>query len=318
MKYKSLLSLVFAFLLILLVSQLSAQSNLGAPTAKQLAASPAEFSELALPSAEEHGINSRAAMIPVQLSQMADRTWRWQSDLHFDSRDVSAMMVLSPSGTQWDVSMVSPTGQQIDLATNKTVAQSQTAVLGMGNTQIAGEQFTFSSTLTGKWAFQVEAAGPQTKLPTGENVDGYLLVSSDSPYQLYSHLGNYDLLVGNEITLLSRMYDASVLAETAVPASVAGIIQSATAQLILPNGQTTELTLFDDGLHGDGLAGDGVFGATYTAELAGEYSAQVTVSGTAPDGVTFVRSSEHIFPILNKSFDFVAGQPRVSWLDEID
>ncbi|MEM7335794.1 MAG: choice-of-anchor X domain-containing protein [Chloroflexota bacterium] len=316
MKYKSLLSLFFVLLLVFLVGQISAQSNLNTPTSKQLAASPAEFADLALPAAEEHGINSHSAMIPVQLSQMADRSWQWQSELRFDSRDVDSLMVLSPDGAHWDVSMVMPTGQQINLATNKTIAQSQTAVLGMGGTQIGGELYTFSSSLSGKWAFQVEAAGPQAKLPTGENVDGYLLVSSDSPYQLYSNLGSYDLLVGNEITLLSRMYDSSLLADTAVPASVSGVIQSATAELTLPNGQTTSLTLFDDGLHGDGTAGDGVFGAAYTAEIAGNYSAQVTVSGSSPDGVAFVRTSEHIFPILDKTFEFVSGQPRVSWLDE--
>lgn len=310
MKHKSLLSLVFALLVLVLVGQLSAQPNTAVPPTKQLAAGPASFSEMALPSASDHGIHSHSAMIPVQLSQMADKSWQWQSPMAFDSRDVSSLMVLSPDGAKWQVAMALPTGQTVDLTTGKT------AVLGMGATQLSGDLFSLSSSADSTWSLSVTATGPQMTMPNGDSTDGYLLLSSETPYQLYSHLGNYDLLVGNDVNLVTRLYDASIGAETAVPTAIPNAIDSASVALTLPNGDVMALPMFDDGLHGDGVAGDGVFGATYPAGVSGEHVAQVTVSGTSPDGTTFLRTSEHIFPILENNLQLMNGQPRVSWVDD--
>jgi hypothetical protein len=75
-------------------------------------------------------------------------------------------------------------------------------------------------------------------------------------------------------------------------------ISSATLRLKMADGGERHLPMFDDGLHQDGAAGDGIWGATFIAETAGNTTAQITATGTAPDGRAFIRTSEHLFPVL--------------------
>ncbi|RMF46008.1 MAG: conditioned medium factor, partial [Anaerolineae bacterium] len=166
----------------------------------------------------------------------------------------------------------------------------QRADIGLDGATFPAEVYRVSQGQPGVWRFQVSAPAD-----VKAGMDGYLLVSSDSPYRLYAHLANYDLRVGERIGLVAYLYDQRESREK----PLAQGIQSAVAKVQFPDGRERSLLMFDDGRHADGAAGDGVFGMLFTARQAGEYTAQVRVRGVTPKGETLLRTSEHFFPVLD-------------------
>lgn len=326
MRYKLFVGLFVGIGLIIMANVFSVSSQ-EAISAKQIAAPPSDFAEVQMPSPEANGVRSRTAMMPVTLTQ--DGTaWVWQDDVVVDGRSELSLMVLAPSSETWQVSVQVP-GQKAMALTSDTAALAvaqqtasveqktasvaqQTASVGLGDNTFEGQLYTIEAPKAGEWWVQITTE----TAPTAAEINGYLVVSSDSSYQLYSHLSSYDLLVGNEIGLVTQMYkDADDADRTAVPTALSGVINEAILLVKSPDGQEMKLPMADDGLHADGAAGDGVFGATLTAPVAGEYSAQVIAEGTDPDGLAFVRTSEHIFPVVEQSLRLSRSSVRAVSVD---
>lgn len=262
--------------------------QLGGPAVEVLAGT------MALPSPAEHGIASRSAMLPVHLKADGHGGWTWQGSLPVDSAEGLTAMLFAPQGQDWEVRLQPPGGGML---TPQEAAKSlgvsvQQADLGLDGAAFPAEVYRISQGQAGLWQFQVNAPADAK---TG--TDGYLLVSSDSPYRLYAHLTSYDLRVGERIGLVAYLYDQR---ESRDKPLVKGI-QSAVAKVQFPDGRERALLMFDDGRHADGAAGDGVFGMLFTARQAGEYTAQVNVRGATPEGTALLRTSEHFFPVLAES-----------------
>lgn len=291
MKHKVLLIGLLLVGLLLAAGSLSAATPLpttpaSSPPTKQIAAPPADMAQQQLPNPAANGVRSQAALIPIELSQTKDGTWSWTDVFPVDGRTQLSLMLLTPA-TGWQLA-VQPPGSSLLALTEPTPGVShQASTLGMGNTQFPADVYTFAAPPAGNWTVQVSAAAA----PETSGVSGYLVISGDSPYRLYSHLTTYNLLVGQEIGLTTRLTGES--GTEALP----GSISSATMRLTMADGRELTLPLSDDGLNQDGAANDGVWGATFTADTPGHVTAQITASGVAPDGRAFIRTSEHVFPI---------------------
>ncbi len=81
----------------------------------------------------------------------------------------------------------------------------------------------------------------------------------------------------------------------------AGQIDEASLRVIDPQGGVRMLPMADDGRHDDSAAGDGVYGGTFQATIEGTWIAQVIVHGHDQAGQPFVRTSEHVLPVLDTS-----------------
>lgn len=286
-----LLVLLSALLLVATLSAAPADINTSASAAntKQIAAPPADMlnGSLSLPNPVQTGVRSRTAMLPINLTQTAAGEWAWTGQLPVDSANAS-LMILSPAQANWQVAVQMPGGHLTNIA---TLAQSaQDTSFGLEGNQYPGRLYTFAGQPAGLWTVQVTAVSP---------TNGYLLLSTDSSIQLYTHLSTHALLTGQPIGLVTYAYDAQNAngAATAVPSPLRGVITSATAQVQTPDGQTLALPMWDDGSHADGLAGDGIFGAWLETAVAGQYISQINVTGATAQG-EFVRTSEHTFPVL--------------------
>lgn len=292
-----------------------------APASKQIAAPPADIRDgrLHLPDPSQLGVRSHSAMIPVTLTSTAVGEWVWSGEFALDGDNIS-LALFAPNAQNWQLAVQSPGDQMRSL--DRAAAQSVS--LGIEGVSYAGERYAFAGYKAGVWTVQITSARAAADASAAADAGaaaasaaaGYLVLSSDSPYQLYTHLSTHSLLAGNEIGLATYAYDANLAAENGAPAPLVGIIGSATLVVQTATGQKIELAMVDDGRHADGAAGDGVFGATFTAATAGDYTAQVTVTGASTDGTPFTRTSEHTFPVIAPALHLVERTVSATALDD--
>ncbi len=311
-----------AILMALLAALFLATSGLAAPSAadepdavftKQVAGPGSEVLDgrSQLPNPVEMGVRSRTAMIPVTFSKAADGSWQWQDSLAVDSRSEMSVMVLSPDAANWDLALQSPAGQTMRLSQgiDQAGVVQRTGQIGLEQQSFSGDIYTFAQPARGTWQVTVRTAVPPS---TTDAPSGYLLLSNESPYQIYAHLSSYNLWTGNQIGLVAYAYDAAQDSGASAPAAAANIIRLAQMRLIAPDGREVRLLMFDDGRHGDGAAHDGVFGALMTPRQAGQYTAQVTMRGQTPDGTPLLRTTEHIFPVVEQTIALNEGTVTAS------
>ena len=232
--------------------------------------------------------HSKSAMIPVQLEQQADGRWGWQGSVAADGTDLN--MMLFAGGESWKVEMGAPNTKS--MAPVHVFAASERSSISLGGNTFAGDSYRITAARPGQWNVAITADAPEAR-------QGYLLVSTNSPYRLLSYQASKQQLVGNDISFVSYGYEKTEEGHQ-IGANL-GMIDSAVLRLTAPNGEVTESAMFDDGLNGDGEAGDGQFGGSFHAATAGEYIAQVVAHGTTPEGKPFMRTSEHLVPVLAQS-----------------
>ncbi|MCA9936105.1 MAG: conditioned medium factor [Ardenticatenaceae bacterium] len=285
--------------LAILLSMLIVATGTAAPQAdavqgtavKQIAAPPSEVLDgsLNLPDPAQLGVRSHSAMLPITLEPAENGQATWSGEVAM-SGDNMSLAFFAPDAQNWQLAVQTPGSGKL---ASLDRANGQTVTMGMESASFDGELYTFAGYAPGNWRVQVTTDGVQETA-----VAGYLVASSDSPYQLYTHLSTHHLLTGSEVGLVTYAYDNSTAAETGAPVPVNGIISEAVMSVQTPDGLAQELVMFDDGRHADGAANDGIFGATFTAETVGSYTAQVKVEGTTVKGEPFARTSEHAFPII--------------------
>lgn len=316
MKYKWLmLTVLLASLMVLMVRGNAAAESGTIPT-KQVAAPPSDFANLALQDPALSGIRSHAAMIPVSFSQGKDGLWSWAGNLPVDSTENVALMILSPNSAAWSVQVTQPSGKAVLLNETAVIAdvthESTTLSIGEMNGYPA-EVYRFGQAETGSW--QVHIATTQSGVRDGYP-DGYILLSSKSDYQLYTHLSTHNLTVGSQVGLVTYAYNNALQGDTTGAPTVAnGVVQAANLVVTYPDGSQANLAMADDGAHADGLAGDGVFGALVDTSKAGDYVAQVTVTGQTAVGQAFIRTSEHYFPVIAPMFNLDSRPARTAVVD---
>lgn len=268
---------------------------------KQLAGSPAEMADLRLPAPATQGLRSKAAMLPIQ----ADKNGTWRVQLPIDDAQDLKMMLLAPHSDNWQLKLAPPDGAAFALraeATARGITRELSAVTFEGD-NFPAEVFTFDRAATGLWTLEVNVPAD-----AGAGTLGYFVISSVSPYRLYSYLDTNETVAGRPVALVASLFDHNAdktasadsptpqLATPGAPVALKGLTQVA-ARIQLPNGQTLNVPLVDDGQHHDGAANDGVFGYAWQPTQAGRYLAQITAQGRTPEGQAFLRTTEHLWQV---------------------
>ncbi len=125
-------------------------------------------------------------------------------------------------------------------------------------------------------------------------------MEGDARTQLASYPRDRQHLVGKSLTLNAMLSGNDARGATLL-ASQAGQIDTAGLRVIDPQGAVRVLPMADDGAHNDGAAGDGVYGGKFQPGREGTWIAQVIVRGHDQAGQPFVRTSEHVMPVLDTS-----------------
>ncbi len=294
-KYVFVFAFVFvASLLVATVSMASPQGAAPEVTMKQVAVAPADMAEMQLPNPADTGVRSRTAMIPVEFVN-----GRFSTNIAVDSTN-SAIMIMSPDSDSWTV--------QLDSTDINRLAVREEGTMAAEGQSYTGDLYRLKGMDAGN--YQLDISGDQfARSSDSITPAGYIIVSSDSDYRAYAHLTSHNLLVGNKVGLTAYAYDVREDNLNSAPTAVSSIVEKATMHITYPSGKTQSVAMAP--------AADGTFSAEIEAVEAGEYTAQVELvgmNGKRP----FVRTSEHIFPIIQSDVTLLSRIPQTRIADGSD
>ncbi|MBB3801033.1 hypothetical protein FHR47_001267 [Xanthomonas arboricola] len=257
---------------------------------KLLAGPPEEFAQMRAPDPAESAILSKSALLPVELAP-AGNAARWQGTLPVENGHLRFMVLAGDQA--WDAAVAAPRIAGARAAAVAPQLQAQRTLLGTAESGASGMRYAVESAQNGAWSLTLQSASPVAQR-------GYVLMEGDARTQLASYPRDRQQLVGKSLTL-NAMLSGSDARGTTLLAGQAGQIDDASLRVIDPQGAVRVLPMADDGAHNDGAAGDGVYGGSFQPGREGTWIAQVIVRGHDQAGQPFVRTSEHVMPVLDTS-----------------
>lgn len=241
------------------------------------------------PDPAESAILSKSALLPVELTP-AGNAARWQGTLPVENGHLRFMVLAGDQA--WDAAVAAPRGAGAR-AVDAPQLQAQRTVLGTADNGTTGMRYAVDAAQNGNWSLTLQSASPLAQR-------GYVLMEGDARTQLAAYPRDRQHLVGKSLTLNAMLSGSDARGATLL-ASQAGQIDTASLRVIDPQGAVRVLPMADDGAHDDGAAGDGVYGGNFQPGRAGTWIAQVIVHGHDQAGQPFVRTSEHVMPVLDTS-----------------
>jgi hypothetical protein len=246
---------------------------------KQLAGSPDEINQMRLPNPENLGTRSKATMIPVRGTQTFD--------IPVDTAENFRVMFITPNSKDFSLEIVGSDNKFSDLRGSKDSNISRTqSTYGLGDENFPAEIFEFKEIERGTLKIRVTSS---SKSAVSNKPVGYLVVSSETPYRLYSYVDTLTTVVGGEVGLVTSLFDKNSNNEIDRPNALNGNIANASAEITLPNGKIQTVSLLDNG--------NGSFRVGFVPTMSGKHVAQITVRGTTPEGTEFLRTSEELFQV---------------------
>ena len=266
---------------------------LAAPLAKQLAGPPSEFATMAEANPVRAAIHSKSALLPIALEKSARGGFSWQATIPVESEALRLVVFSGAAKSAWNLSLQDPVSKR-NQAAEALAIEKRSGDYGMAEARVPAEFYTFSHLPRGEWKLKVEGASAGR---------GFVLVEGGGSERLLSHQVAFNQLLGERIGLLASVYDL----EKSANVESANVLSEALLRVSSPDGQVRVHPMFDDGLHQDGVANDGVFGADFLADQVGDFNAQVLVRGQDATGTAFLRTAEHLIPVLAPELRLTAG-----------
>lgn len=286
-KSKVLLFAVSLCLLVFPCSSMAQGARASAPNEafKNLAGGPDEMPLMRPPAPATLGVRSKAAMLPIRLRQDAAGNAAWSTQVPVDNTGELRLTLLAPDSDDWQL-LVSTADGQMNLRQSAQVER-QPSEVRLDGVNFPAEVFTVRGHKAGSWKVDVVAKGRKLNAPADA---GFLVVSGDSPYRLYSYLDTHQTLTGKPLEFVASVFDERTETRSSRPEALAGSVASALLEIRTPGGKTETVVL--------GGADDRHFRASFVPREAGRYTAQVVVRGRSADGGQYVRTSEHVFHVL--------------------
>lgn len=254
---------------------------------KQLAGPPAEFALMAPASPAAGKLTSKSALLPFELSAIAKGVASWRGTLPLEGGE-TRLLVLAADGGSMDVAAQAP-GSRSATAVSALARQTGRTQYGLGEAGYAADYYDLSGNQAGAWDFEIAAGASKASR-------GFILMEGGGPQRLESAQTAYNQTVGQAITLTARL--TAVTEDGSINSDRAGRMQQARMAVTNPDGAVSNVAMYDDGRHGDGAAGDGLYAGSFVANKAGSWNAQVISEGIAPEGHAFVRTAEHLIPVV--------------------
>lgn len=252
---------------------------------KNLAGEPDEMPLMRLPAAATLGVRSKAAMLPIRLRQDAAGNAAWSAQVPIDNTGELKLTLLAPDSHDWQI-LVSTGDGQMNLRQSAQVER-QPSEVRFDGVNFPAEVFTMRGHKAGSWKVDVVATGRKLNAPEHA---GFLVVSSDSPYRLYSYLDTHQTLSGKPLEFVAAVFDERTETSSSRTEALAGSVAGALLEIRTPGGKTETVVLNG--------ADDRHFRGSFVPREAGQYTAQVVVRGRGADGGQYVRTSEHVFQVL--------------------
>lgn len=262
---------------------------------KQLSGPPSEFTSMRAPSAVETAIHSKSALIPVELSKAADGTLSWSGVVPFERADQRVLVLAG--GETLELGLTGPGAAQAKSARQIARQVLRTELSHGGAAGQPADYYALDGVTPGQWTVALRS----TQKSATSNA--FLLVEGDPSTQLLAHTTHLKTRVGESLGFVASVYDYTGEHGEEAPGAT---LAKASLRLSYPDGRSEVLAMRDDGQSNDGLAGDGVYGVSIKLGQSGLHNAQVIAEGTNGRGLPFIRTSEHLVPVVERSVS-VAG-----------
>jgi hypothetical protein len=271
---------------------------LAVPLPKQLAGPPSEFVQMRLPDPVTTATISSSALMPVTLIQERDGVWRWHGELAADG-DNPRFVVFAGDDNSWQTSIVSAAGTR---AAGQLASSVKTVSHGLQNEQFVGTAFRFAEPLQGVARLQISSPQPQQSR-------GFVLIASDSPWQLRSWQQHRRQFIGEAQVFHASMAHADADADVGQinPAQINSSddgfrLEQAYLRVTDPLGERQLLPMQAASTDGKSfsVSAGGSLQASFAPALAGNHVVQVVVQGRTQDGTRVLRTVEHALTVLEQ------------------
>lgn len=270
---------------------------------KNLAGTADEMSRMRLPEAATTGVRSKSAMLPIRFRQDAGGNAVWSADVPVDDAGELKMTLLGKNTEEWQLRVSTGDGK-FDLR-QSSVAEAQRSEVELDGVGFPAEVFTLSNARKGNLKVQIVAANREMR---AAETSGYLVVSSDSPYRLYSYVNTRQTLTGKPLEFVASVFDERTGIDSSVPEALPGSVTGAEIEIRTPGGKTEKLSLNGERRR--------LFRAKFIPREAGEYTAQIIVRGVSAEGGQYVRTSEHVFHVLADNVTLGAATTSAALVDD--
>ncbi len=251
---------------------------------KNLAGTAEEMDAMRLPQVETLGVKSRSAMLPVVF-----RNGQAIFDIPVETSENLRLTLLAPNNSDWNITAINDSFGEVDLRKNTEFVGRKDGEVGLDGVNYPAEIFSFDYVRAGNWRVTITA--PKNSMENrGGSASGFLVLTSDSPYRIYSYVDTLATLTNRSIGIVSSVFNASVNSDNLVPSGDDSAVRNAEGTLIAPNGTEKKLKL-------DAI-GNGQFRADFVPNAAGEYRVQIKINGITADGENFIRTTEQIIQVL--------------------
>ncbi len=254
---------------------------------KQLSGPPEEFAQMRAPDPAQSAVISKSALLPIEFAGKSGAA------VSLPVENGKLRFALFSGGADWQPQLASPSGRP--LIAQKMASAAKATRLGIGSVDNAhpATQYGLEGLQRGEWTLTLR---PANGLAKNQAKRGYVLMEGDARTELASYPMHRRQWVGNGLGF------AAVLSGSAQKdiqlGAAAGRIERSSLRVIAPDGSESRWPMSDDGRRGDKVARDGVYGGTFTPATTGTYIVQVIAHGIDRDGAAFVRTAEHVVPVI--------------------
>ncbi len=285
------LSLLFALSLSASVSQ--AQTAL---IPKQLSGPPEEFAQMRAPDPAQSAVISKSALLPIELSGKS------AAAISLPVENGKLRFALFSGGADWQPELASPSGRP--LIAQKMAGSAKATRLGLADNAYPATEYVLEGLQRGQWTLTLRSANRLAKSSQAQR--GYVLMEGEASTELASYPVHRRQWVGNSLGFTAVLSGSAQ--KSTVMGAAAGRIQRGSLRVIAPDGSESRWPMSDDGRRGDAVARDGIYGGTFTPSATGTYIVQVIAHGIDRDGAAFMRTAEHVVPVIAPGLKLVASQ----------
>lgn len=247
--------------------------------AKQLAGPAEEFAAMAPADPGDAAIHSKSALIPVTM-QKRGGAFGASIALPIEGEDVDVLVF--DGDARWNVQMRDLIGKRADLASRLAI-ETENEQYGLAGGEFEATRYRLKGLQNSQWNLDIRSDSDRP---------GFVMLAGGGSERLMAHTTSLNHKRLGNIGFVATVYDEA-------QESFAGRITSGKLRVTDPSGAITEYPMFDDGLHQDGIANDGILGSAFQAKLGGDYKAQVMVTGVNAAGREFIRTTEHLLPVID-------------------
>jgi len=267
---------------------------------KQLAGLPSEFGMHRLPDPSVGALTEQGAFIYIDLVPSADRVdgSEWSTALIVDSSELFAFAIFSPLFDSLDFTLTNPSGQIVPMVGTNSFYP-------VGDEELPCQIYTLENPAVGSWVLSAQSKSGAILDTDALTPQGAVITFNQSPIKAWAHLMTYHLTTGDQVGLVARITTDSEIVEGVVPKAVPEVVFQAYMEVLTPAGTQLSVPMHDDGLHSDELANDGIYGGSIAASEVGTYTATATLKGKTAEGVEFMRTTEHVLPVVTNEIDFL-------------